>query len=35
MDDIIRALMFVLIGGVVGWLMDGIKKLEDMYKATI
>jgi hypothetical protein len=35
MDDIIRAFMFVLIGGVVGWLMDGIKKLEDMYKATI
>jgi hypothetical protein len=35
MDDIIRALMFVLIGGVVGWLMDGIKKIEDMYKATI
>jgi hypothetical protein len=35
MDDIIRALMFVLIGGVVGWLMDGIKKIEDLYKATI
>ena len=34
-DDIIRALMFIIIGGVVGWLMDGIKKLEDMYKATI
>jgi hypothetical protein len=34
-DDIIRALMFVVIGGVVGWLMDGIKKMEDLYKATI
>jgi len=34
-DDIIRALMFIVIGGVVGWLMDGIKKIEDMYKATI
>ena len=34
-DDIIRALMFVVIGGVVGWLMDGIKKIEDLYKATI
>jgi len=34
-DDIIRALMFIIIGGVVGWLMDGIKKIEDMYKATI
>jgi len=34
-DDIIRALMFILIGGVVGWLMDGIRKMEDLYKATI
>jgi hypothetical protein len=34
-DDIIRALMFVVIGGVVGWLMGGIKKIEDLYKATI
>jgi hypothetical protein len=34
-DDIIRALMFAVIGGVVGWLMDGIKKIEDLYKATI
>ena len=32
LDDIIRAFMFVLIGGVVGWLMDGIKKVEDLYK---
>jgi hypothetical protein len=35
LDDIIRALMFIVIGGVVGWLMDGIKRIEDMYKATI
>ena len=34
-DDIIRALMFIVIGGVVGWLMDGVRKIEDMYKATI
>jgi hypothetical protein len=34
-DDIIRAIMFIVIGGVVGWLMDGIKKMEDMYKSTI
>ena len=33
-DDIIRAIMFLVIGGVVGWLMDGIKKIEDLYKAT-
>jgi len=35
LDDIIRALMFIIIGGVVGWLMDGVKKIEDMYKSTI
>ena len=35
LDDIIRALMFIVIGGVVGWLMDGIRKIEDMYKANI
>jgi hypothetical protein len=34
-DDMIRALMFVVIGGVVGWLMGGIKKIEDLYNATI
>jgi len=31
-DDIIRAVMFVVIGGVMGWLMDGVKKIEDIYK---
>jgi hypothetical protein len=31
-DDIIRALMFVVIGGVIGWLMEGIKKVEEMYQ---
>ena len=30
-DDIIRAFMFVVIGGVVGWLMEGIKKVEELY----
>ena len=34
-DDMIRALMFLAIGGVIGWLMGGIKKIEDLYKATI
>lgn len=30
--DVIRAGMLVLIGGVVGWLMEGIKKVEEMYQ---
>jgi hypothetical protein len=34
LDDIIRAIMFLVIGGVVGWLMDGIKKIEDLYKTA-
>jgi hypothetical protein len=29
--DVIRAGMFILIGGVVGWLMEGIKKVEEMF----
>ena len=29
--DIIRAFMFVVIGGVIGWLMEGIKKVEELY----
>jgi ABC-type multidrug transport system permease subunit len=29
--DVVRALMFVVIGGVVGWLMEGIKKVEELY----
>ena len=32
LGDIVRAIMFVVIGGVVGWLMEGIKKVEDLYK---
>lgn len=28
--DITRAVMFVVIGGVVGWLMEGIKKVQEM-----
>jgi len=35
LDDIIRALMFVVLGSVMGLLMDGIKRMEDLYKATI
>jgi hypothetical protein len=31
-DDIIRSLMFMIIGGVIGWLMEGIKKIEEMYQ---
>jgi hypothetical protein len=33
--DIIRAIMFIVIGGVVGRLMDGMRKIEDMYKTTV
>jgi hypothetical protein len=33
MDDIIRAIMFVVIGGVVSWLMGSVKKLEYLYKS--
>jgi hypothetical protein len=29
--DVVRAVMFVVIGGVIGWLMEGIKKVEEMY----
>ena len=29
--DVVRAVMFVVFGGVVGWLMEGIKKLEELY----
>ena len=31
-DDVIRAVMFIVIGGVVGWLMDSVKKLEGLYE---
>lgn len=31
-DDIIRAVMFVVIGSVVSWLMSGVKKLEELYR---
>ena len=30
--DVVRAVMFVIIGGVIGWLMEGIKKVEEMYQ---
>jgi hypothetical protein len=31
LGDVVRAIMFVVIGGVVGWLMEGIKKVEELY----
>jgi hypothetical protein len=31
LGDVVRALMFIVIGGVVGWLMEGIKKVEELY----
>jgi hypothetical protein len=30
--DVVRAAMFVIISGVVGWLTEGIKKVEEMYQ---
>ena len=29
--DVVRAIMFVVIGGVIGWLMEGVKKVEELY----
>jgi hypothetical protein len=31
-DDVVRAVMFVVIGFVVARLMEGLKKVEDLYK---
>jgi hypothetical protein len=31
LGDVVRAVMFVVIGGVIGWLMEGIKKVEELY----
>ncbi|HNQ18591.1 MAG TPA: hypothetical protein PLW90_06290 [Smithellaceae bacterium] len=31
-DDIVRAIMFIVIGGVIGWLMESLKKLEGLYE---
>ena len=31
-DDVIRAVMFIVIGLVVGWLMDSVKKMEELYE---
>jgi hypothetical protein len=30
-EDIIRAAMFVVVGGVVGWLMEDVKKLRELF----
>jgi hypothetical protein len=32
LGDIFLAFMFVVIGGVIGWLMEGIKKVKEMYQ---
>ena len=32
-DDAVRAAMFIIIGGVVGWLMDSVKKLKELYES--
>ncbi|HDQ03918.1 MAG TPA: hypothetical protein ENN23_05020 [Deltaproteobacteria bacterium] len=31
-DDVIRAVMFIIIGGVIGWLMESVRKLEGIYE---
>ncbi|MFZ1982580.1 MAG: hypothetical protein WAU61_14850 [Smithella sp.] len=31
-EDIIRALMFVVVGGVIGWLMEDIRKLKELFR---
>jgi len=30
-EDIIRAVMFVVVGGVVGWLMEDVKKVKELF----
>jgi len=30
-EDIIRAVMFVVVGGVVGWLMEDVKKVRELF----
>jgi hypothetical protein len=32
-DDIVRVVMFVLVGGVVGWLIESIIKIKELYEA--
>jgi hypothetical protein len=31
-EDIIRALMFVVVGGIIGWLMEDIRKLKELFR---
>jgi hypothetical protein len=30
-EDIIRAAMFIVVGGVVGWLMEDVKKVRELF----
>jgi hypothetical protein len=30
-EDIVRAVMFVVVGGVVGWLMEDVRKLKELF----
>jgi len=30
-EDIVRAIMFVVVGGVVGWLMEDVRKLKELF----
>ena len=30
-EDIVRAVMFVVVGGIVGWLMEDVKKLRELF----
>ena len=32
-DDAVRSAMFIIIGSVVGWLMDSVKKLKELYES--
>jgi hypothetical protein len=31
LEDIIRAGMFVVVGGIVGWLMEDVKKVRELF----
>lgn len=33
-EDIIRAVMFVVVGGIVGWLMEDVKKIRELFGSS-
>lgn len=33
-EDIIRAVMFVVVGGIVGWLMEDVKKIRELFSSS-